>query len=315
MLPHAVRMPASIRGSAVTLMAGLALLWGSNFLWIKLGIRAMSPVELTFTRFVLGAAVLFPVLAYRREALPRSGRVWAHIMAAALFANAAPYLLFALGEQHTTSSVAAVLNATTPLWTLLIALVVGLGPAVRLPLLAGLLIGFAGTVLIFAQWQAAPAVASAGGAECLAAAVSYGISYVYMDRYLARGPVPPVTLAACQLLASAVLLAAVLVVTGAPPVRLTMTTAVSTVILGVAGTGVAYVLAYSIITREGATAASTVTYLNPVVAVALGVVVLSEHVTLAVLAGVGLVLAGIALTRYQARPVRELADRRAARRR
>ena len=304
MLSTALRMAPSVRGSAVTLMAGLALLWGSNFLWIKLGIRAMSPVELTFTRFVLGAAVLFPVVAYRREALPRSGRVWAHIAVAALFANAVPYLLFALGEQHTTSSVAAVLNATTPLWTLLVALAVGRGPGVRLPLLAGLLIGFAGTVLIFAPWQAAPAVASAGGAECLAAAVSYGISYVYMDRHLARGPVPPVTLAACQLLASALLLAAVLAVTGAPPVRPTGTAVAAAVILGVAGTGLAYVLAYSIITREGATAASTVTYLNPVVAVALGAVVLSEHVTLAILAGVGLVLAGVALTRYQGRPVR-----------
>ena len=81
---------------------------------------------------------------------------------------------------------------------------------------------------------------------------------------------PPVTLAACQLLASALLLAAVLAVTGAPPVRPTGTAVAAAVILGVAGTGLAYVLAYSIITREGATAASTVTYLNPVVAVALG---------------------------------------------
>ena len=157
-------------------MAGLALIWGSNFLWIKLGIRGMSPVELTLARFVLGAAVLFPVMAHRHEALPRTPRLWAHIVMAALFANAAPYLLFALGEEHTASSAAAILNATTPLWTVITALAVRHGPAVRVPLVIGLIAGFAGTLLIFAPWQAPSDITSAGGIECLTAAVSYGIS-------------------------------------------------------------------------------------------------------------------------------------------
>ncbi len=73
-----------MRRSALPLMAGLALIWGSNFLWIKLGIQGMSPVEPTFARFVLGAVVLFPVMAHRHEALPRSLRMWAHIVVAAL---------------------------------------------------------------------------------------------------------------------------------------------------------------------------------------------------------------------------------------
>lgn len=288
-----------MRRSALLLMAGLALIWGSNFLWMKLGVRGLSAPELTFSRFVFGCAVLFPVVALRREKLPRSWRLWGRIAVAALFANAAPYLLFALAEEHVASSTAAILNATTPLWTVLIALAVRHGPRARFPLIIGLAVGFGGTLLIFSPWHHGSDIASAGGLECLAAAVSYGISYVYMDRFLASGPVPPVTLAACQLLASGVMLAGVLAVTGFQPVHLTAVSAVSVVILGAIGTGVAYVLAYLIITRQGATVASTVTYLNPVVAIILGVLVLGETVTASILAGIALIFAGQALTRVR----------------
>jgi drug/metabolite transporter (DMT)-like permease len=103
-------------------MGLLALIWGSGFLWIKLGIGGLSPVEVTLSRLVLGSAVLFAIVAARRGSLPRSPVVWVHITVAALFANAAPYLLFAVGEQHVASATAGMLNATTPLWTVLIAL-------------------------------------------------------------------------------------------------------------------------------------------------------------------------------------------------
>jgi drug/metabolite transporter (DMT)-like permease len=162
---------------------------------------------------------------------------------------------------------------------------------------AGLIVGFAGAVLVFSPWQAASGLASAGAAECVAAAVSYGVSYVYMDRFLVRRGISPVTLSACQLLAASALLAIALGVTGAPAPHLDTEIVVSMVILGLFGTGVAYVLNYQIIYREGATIASTVTYLLPVVAIALGVLALGERLTPLVLAGVALILAGVALTR------------------
>src|SRR5262249_23684071 len=111
-------------------MSGLALIWGSDFLWMKLGVRAMSARELTLARLLLGVGVLFPLVALRGENLPRGWRMWAHITVAALFANAAPYLLFGLAEERVASSTAAILNATTPLWTVLIALAVRHGPPV-----------------------------------------------------------------------------------------------------------------------------------------------------------------------------------------
>jgi drug/metabolite transporter (DMT)-like permease len=129
-----------------------------------------------------------------------------------------------------------------------------------------------------------------------------------MDRYLAQRGMSPVTLSACQLLAAAVMLAIALAASGASTPHFTAASVTGVAILGVLGTGVAYVLNYQIITSEGATVASTVTYLLPVVAIVLGVVVLGENVTAIVLAGIALVLAGVALTRRHAKTAR--ADRR-----
>ena len=275
----------------------LALIWGSSFLWIELADRGFAPVEVTFGRLALGAIVLIPVVLARREALPRSARLWGQIAAAALFANAAPYLLFALAERTVDSSTAGIINATTPLWTMVLAVAVRHQQAVGAWQTAGLVVGFAGATLIFSPWHAASGLASAGGLECLAASVSYAISYIYMDRYLARRGISPIALAACQLLAAACWLGLTMAVTGAAVPHLGAVSVIGLVILGVLGTGVAYVLNYQIIASEGATIASTVTYLLPVVAIALGVLVLSENITPAAIAGTALVLLGVALTR------------------
>jgi drug/metabolite transporter (DMT)-like permease len=135
--------------------------------------------------------------------------------------------------------------------------------------------------------------------ECLAASVSYAVSYVYMDRYLAHRGLSPVVLSACQLLAASAMLAVALGVSGVQTPHWTVESVTALAILGVLGTGFAYVLNYQIITSEGATVASTVTYLLPVVAIVLGVLVLSETITVIVLTGIALVLIGVALTRLR----------------
>ncbi len=287
------------RATAVR-MGLLALIWGSGFLWIKLGIRGLSPVEVTLSRLVLGSALLFAVVAAQRGSLPRSPVVWAHITVAALFANAAPYLLFAVGEQHVASATAGMLNATTPLWTVVIAVGTGHQRVVTVRQVSGLVIGFGGAVLIFSPWRAAAGLASVGAVACLAAAACYAVSYVYMDKFLARRGISPVVLSACQLGAASVWLAIALGVTGAPGPRLDATVIASILILGLIGTGAAYVLNYQIIASVGATVASTVTYLLPIVAIILGFLVLGEHITLPDLAGIALILAGVALTRNRA---------------
>jgi len=292
-----------VKQPALPRLGLLALIWGSSFLWIKLADRGFSPVQVTFPRLALGAAVLLPVVLARREAVPRSAALWARITVAALFANAVPYLLFAVAEQSVDSSTAGIINATTPLWTVVLAVAVRHQKSVTGWQGAGLLVGFGGALLIFSSWRSASSVASPGGLECLAASVSYAISYIYMDKFLARRGMSPITLSACQLLAATALLALALPVSGAGiPRAADAASLAGLVILGVLGTGVAYVLNYQIITSEGATVAATVTYLLPVVAIVLGVLVLGETVTAGVLAGIALVLAGVALTRRGSRP-------------
>ena len=162
--------------------------------------------------------------------------------------------------------------------------------------------GFAGAVLIFTPWHTTSGLTSAGGLECLAASISYAISYIYMDRFLARRGIGPVVLSACQLATAAIMLAIVLAVTGVPTPHVTAVNVAAIAVLGIVGTGFAYVLNYQIITSEGATIASTVTYLLPVVAIVLGVLVLGESITVAAIAGIALVLAGVALTRRRTKP-------------
>jgi drug/metabolite transporter (DMT)-like permease len=283
--------------SALPRIGLLALIWGSGFLWIKLADRGFSPVEVTLARLALGASVLFAIMIARREQVPRSLRVWAYIAVAALLGNAVPYLLFAVAEQTVSSSTAGIINATTPLWTVVLALAVRHQQAVTAWQAAGLVAGFAGALLIFTPWHAASGLISAGALECLAASVGYAVSYIYMDRFLARRGIGPVVLAACQLLCASVMLAAALAVTGVRTPHLTSESVAAIAVLGIIGTGFAYVLNYQIITSEGATVASTVTYLLPAVAIVLGVLVLSETITATALGGIVLVLIGVALTR------------------
>ena len=224
---------------------------------------------------------------------------------AALFANAVPYLLFAIAEQSVNSSTAGIINATTPLWTVVLALAVRHQKTVTSWQAAGLIVGFGGAVLIFTPWSTAGGLTSAGALECLAASISYAVSYIYMDRFLARRGIGPVVLSACQLAAASVMLAIALAVTGVRTPHVTAVSVAAIAVLGVIGTGFAYVLNYQIITSEGATVASTVTYLLPVVAIVLGVLVLGESITVNVLAGIALVLAGVALTRRRAKPATE----------
>src|SRR5450755_2954990 len=274
----------------------LALLWGSSFLWIAIALRSFSPVQIVLIRLALGALVLVAIVYTRGLRLPSSGLVWLHLTVAALFANAIPYTLFAIGEQHVDSSVAGVLNATTPLWTVVIAFATGHERRISTPKLVGFVVGLAGTLLIFSPWESGSQIASLGGLACLGAAASYGVSYVYMDRYLARRGIPPLVLAASQLVAATVLLAIVLPFAGLPPVHFRCDAIAALAVLGCLGTGIAYILNYRLITDEGTTA-SVVTYLLPIVAVILGAAILNDHITPQIIGGMLIVLIGVAITR------------------
>jgi drug/metabolite transporter (DMT)-like permease len=292
-----------VRGSLIR-MGLIALFWGSSFLWIKFALASLSPVQITFARLVLGAAVLVALCYAGGQRLPRDRRTWAHLVVAAFFGNALPFLLFAVGELTVSSGVAGVLNATTPLWALLIGILLGTDRDLRAVRIAGLVLGFAGTLLIFAPW-AAGGVVSWGSLAILAAAVSYAISFTYIGRHLSgprhRHSGAPVALSAAQILTATGITALVLPAGGLAPVHWHVIGIVAVVVLGVFGTGLAFALNYRVIADEGATQAATVGYLLPVVSVLLGALVLGEDLGARVIAGMVVVLAGVALTRVPRR--------------
>lgn len=279
----------------------LALLWGSAFLWIKVALRGFSPIQITSARLALGAVVLAVWLYLAGGQLPRDPMLWLHLAVAAAIANVVPYALFAFGEQQVDSSVAGMLNATTPVWTILLAVLVKQESKPNTWKTAGLALGAAGTLLIFAPWRIGSQFWTLGAAACLLAATSYAVSYVYMARYLAPRGHSALELSAGQLVAATFISASTTPLLGgwhAPDWR--ADAVASLTLLGII-TGLAYVINYRLIQQDGAATASIVIYLLPVVAILLGAAVLGEIPDLHSAAGVAIVLTGVALTRSDQR--------------
>ncbi|WP_063789900.1 DMT family transporter, partial [Streptomyces sp. MMG1121] len=289
----------------------LALLWGSGYLWTGLALRhGLSPLHITVLRSALGAAVLLLLARTGRQRLPRGAAVWGRLVVAALLCNTLPFFLAAQGVRTVSTGLAGVLNATTPLWSLLLGLALGTERD-RNPLrFAGLLLGFGGVLLIFSPWSSVHATAGGGAfgrgvLALLGAAVSYAVAFAYMGRVLThadRGTgtgTGPLAVSAAQLTAATGLGALALPAGGTSagsgwtdPVAL-----VAVAVLGVFCTGFTFHLNYRLIATEGPTAAATVGYLLPVVSATLGALVLHEPLSARTVAGMAVVLTGVHLTR------------------
>lgn len=274
----------------------LALVWGSSYLLIKLGLRGLSPIQIVLGRLTGGAAVLVVVNAARRISLPRDLRVWGHFVVVGLVGNILPYFLFAFGETHVASSLAGVLNATTPLWTLAIAMLALADERPSVRRVVALVVGFTGVVVLVAPWRSAAGHASlVGELACLGAGLSYGFCFVYIRRFLVGRGIPATALAAGQITMATVMLWLLAPVVARTPMHLTAVVVLAVLALGVSNTGLANILNYHIVGQAGATTASLVTYLIPVVAVTLGVAFLHEPLHWNLFAGAVTVLVAVAL--------------------
>jgi drug/metabolite transporter (DMT)-like permease len=282
-----------VTNATVLRFLALALLWGGSFTLIKVSLEGLSPAQLVLARLVLGALVLAAVAAVRRVGLPRGRTVWGHLAGAALFGQVLPFLLLSYGERSAGAGVAGVLIGATPLLTLTIAYAALSAERATARKVVGLLIGFAGIVVVLAPWR--EAAGSLGGEiACFGAAISYAISFVYVRRFLSPRGLAPLSLAAGQLLVAVVLQALASPLLEWGTMQLTSRVLVSIVLLGVLSTGLAYVLYFRLIGDIGATSASAVNYVVPVAAVVVGVLFLSEPVTWNLLVGGLIVLAGMA---------------------
>ena len=279
-------------------MGLLALMWGSSFLWIKMALGGFTPVQITAIRVVLGAAVLIALCYSSRQRMPRSPRLWGHMLIVALFGNALPFTLFAVSERSIDSGLAGVLNATTPLWATAIGIAIRTERDLRFVRVAGLLLGFAGTVLIFAPWEAG-GIASWGALLSLLAAISYAVSFTYIGKRISGRGIPPTALSAMQLVSAVGLTWVVVPFAGLDAVHPSWSSIIAVTLLGVFSTGFAFALNHRLIADEGATNASVTGYLLPIVSVVLGAIALHEPITIRVIAGMVVVLVGVGMTRLR----------------
>ena len=297
----------------------LTLIWGASFLFIKIGVEALAPLQVAFGRMMFGSLALIAITIARRERLPREPRVWAHLAVAAALANSLPFTLFAYAERQVSSALASIGNATVPLFTLLFALLLLPSERPTLRRTVGLAIGFAGVLVVLGVWRGVttgPDVA--GMALILIAAASYGVSGVYMRRYLSSTEYSSLALSVGQLVVGSVELGVLLPFATTMPHHLPARVVVAIFTLGTFGTGIAYVLSYGLIRLAGATVASTVTYFIPVVSIVIGVVGLGEKLAWNAPVGAVIIVAGALWSRTSPRaslvqPVAEEALQVAAR--
>jgi drug/metabolite transporter (DMT)-like permease len=300
-------MNAQARTSPVDwlLFVLLGFFWGSSYLFIKIGVDAgLQPFTLVALRLLIGFTLLAIVVGVAREALPRRPRTYGHLLVMGVFSVALPFSLITYAEQSTDSTLAAILNASVPLFTILIAAAALTDERITAPRLGGLLIGFVGVAIlvgfdpgVLAGTDLVPALALIGSS------ISYALGAVYARRY-AHG-LRPMIPAVFQVGFALLITAGMALLFERPlaiPARFDAVLAV--VWLGLLGSGTAYLVFFRLLGRWGATRTSLVAYLLPVFGIVLGAAVLHERIDARTILGTALVIGGIALVNARSLPWR-----------
>ena len=274
----------------------LGFLWGSSYLFIKIGVDAgLQPFTLVSLRLLIGAALLAAVVLIAREGLPREARAYGHLVVLGFFSVALPFMLITWAELSVDSSLAAVLTGAVPLFVIPFAALILRDERISLNKIIGILIGLVGVAIVVGFDPA-----SLVGDELLAelaligAAASYAVGGVYARRNVhgLRPMIPAlfqVTFGLIMVGIPAILLEG--------PVRLDIRPeALFAVIwLGLLGSGAAYLVFFRLLGHWGATRTSLVAYLLPIWGIVLGALVLAEPVDARLILGTALVIGGIAL--------------------
>ncbi len=269
-------------------LALLASIWGASYMFIKIGLRDLSPAMVAFTRIGLAAAVLMPIAA-ARGALRGLRRHIPVIVLVGAVQVAGPFLLIALGEQEISSALAGILVATAPIFTAVLAIWVDHEERSEGARLVGIVIGIAGVVALFGLDLSGSGSALLGGLAVVLAGLGYAVGGFLVKHRLAAAA--PIGVAASVMVASTMLLLPAAVVT-APSSFPALGPVAAVTALGVVGTGFAFALFYTLIGRVGPARSFIVAYLAPGFAVVYGALLLDEQITGTTLVGLALILGG-----------------------
>jgi drug/metabolite transporter (DMT)-like permease len=257
----------------------LGIIWGSSFFFIMLALRTLPPIGVAFWRTAIGAATLAVILVIQKVAIPKSLKQWLLLWVSGLLMSGIPAVLFGFAEQHVSSALASIINASTPVFTVLAIMIAFRAEKPKPQVLVGLGLGLVGVFVVLGIWQGFGENDPLAVGALLLAVTFYGFGSPFVRRFIEPMKIDSKTAVFGQVSTSAVSLLPFYL---AGPLTIGPATVESVsgmLALGVLGTGLAYVLYYRLLATVGSPIASAVTYVTPVIGVAIGVVVLHESIS------------------------------------
>jgi drug/metabolite transporter (DMT)-like permease len=276
----------------------LAAVWGCSFWWIKLGLRAVTFVDVALLRLAFGLVALLAVSAATRTRLPHRPATWAHLFVTGMLFCSVPFTLISYGETHISAVLTGIINALTPLMAVLASIALFGQRTVSRQLLVGLGVGFVGVLVVLGVWNGLGGSQAAGIFAVIGATACYGSGFAYSARYLTSRPnaESPIALATGQVLFGTVQILPFALALGHVQPDPPATSFIAIAALGTLGTGIAYVLNFDVISHAPPAIASSVTYVVPIFAVIVGAAFLGETVHWYEPIGAALILFGAAIT-------------------
>lgn len=279
----------------------LAVTWGTSFLFIKIGLRTLQPITLVALRLFVGLVALLAIMRWQKLALPSRPEIWRHLLVMGLINVAIPFVLITWaesGQNGLDSGVASILNSTVPLFSIALSGFILRVESITWGKIVGLAVGFVGVVLLLSRNLNLTATGSIPYLAVILASICYAISSAYARRHL-QG-LRPVVLSAGQLLiADAIVIVAALLLESGRPQQLPPPTLFAILWLGIMGSCTAYILYFIILQNWGATRATLVTYLLPVVGVTAGWLFLNEMVDWRLIVGGTFILSGVGAVNWR----------------
>ena len=257
----------------------LGFVWGCSFIFIKLGLEFLTPFGVAFVRCALGALTLLLIAKWRGYSLPKEPMVRFHLWVVAVLLNVIPGIFYAWAETVVTSVLAGIINAVTPLMTLLAIMAVNRQEKPKAFQIIGLFIGFLGVLTVLGAWNGLGDNPLWAIVVLMSAVTCYGISFPYTRRFVMPHGLKSESIVSMQLLLAAVTLLPFFLFNGVERYEYMPGPLLAMLALGVFGSGLAYLWNFKVMEQAGSAIASSVTYLTPVVAIIVGIIFLGEKVT------------------------------------
>lgn len=273
----------------------LGLIWGSSFLFIALGLETLGPTGIAFWRTFIGAITLLAVVLIGRIKFVRGWNAWFRIWIAGLFMSAIPAVLFGYAEQHVSSALASIINASTPIFTVIAILIAFRAEKPKREVLIGLTVGLLGVFVVLGIWNGFGANEPLAIGALILAVICYGIGSPFLRKYVEPLKIKPEAAVFGQVSTSAITLLPFYLFGGLTAGPITFNAVAAMLALGVFGTGLAYVMYYKLLAQVGSAIGSAVTYISPIVGVILGILLLGETISWNEPVGAAIVLLGAAV--------------------